>query len=249
MTRKGDLVTEVLKPTHLMALAALIAVCILFFFLGKWQWDRTQDILNAERAASEQAVPVTSVAGNELRPEDFGRTVTASGRFVLDNQVRVTNRLESDQPSAEVGEWIVSEFMEESGARIAVLRGWVPTGASFSTPSESVSIQGVLQPDEVFYEGAVADQSEVVVIDSTELSGIWDSELAAGFIVVTAQDPATASSPLPVPPTIATADVAFPLQNFFYAIQWWIFALFAVALYFRWIFVSARERSREKQLQ
>jgi cytochrome oxidase assembly protein ShyY1 len=82
-----------------------------------------------------------------------------------------------------------------------------------------------------------------VVIDSVELSDIWSTDLAVGFVVLTLQDPVNDSMPLPVPPTIATADVAFPLQNFFYAIQWWIFALFAVALYLRWIFVSARERS------
>ncbi len=243
MTRKGDLFTEVRKPTHLLALAALIGVCVLFFFLGKWQWDRTQNILNAERAASEQAVNVATVVGDELRSEDFGRTVIASGRYVPENQVRVTNRLESDQPNAQVGEWIVSEFIVDSGARVTVLRGWVPTGASYSTPSETVAIEGILQPDEAFYEGAVAGQSGVVVIDSVELSDIWSTDLAVGFVVLTLQDPVNDSMPLPVPPTIATADVAFPLQNFFYAIQWWIFALFAVALYLRWIFVSARERS------
>lgn len=247
MTRKGDLFTEVRRPTHLLALAALIGVCVLFFFLGKWQWDRTQNILNAERAASEQAVPVTDVVGDvvgdELQPQDFGRTVLATGRYVPENQVRVTNRLESDQSGAAVGEWIVSEFIVDSGTRIAVLRGWVPSGASFFTPTERVALEGVLQPNEVFYEGAVASQSGVVVIDSAELSDIWGSELASGFVVLITQDPAPVSSPVPVPPTIATADVAFPLQNFFYAIQWWIFAVFAVALYFRWIYVSARERS------
>ena len=32
-----------------------------------------------------------------------------------------------------------------------------------------------------------------------------------------------------------TAEVGFPLQNFFYAIQWWVFALFAVTIYIRWL--------------
>jgi hypothetical protein len=37
--------------------------------------------------------------------------------------------------------------------------------------------------------------------------------------------------------------VAFPLQNFFYAIQWWIFALFAVAVYVRWLVVGSKLRT------
>lgn len=244
MTRKGNVFTEVRKPTHILALAALIGVCVLFFFLGKWQWDRTQNILNAERAASEQAVPVSEIAGEELNPEDFGRAVTAAGRYVPANQVRVTNRLENGQPDAQVGEWVVSEFVVDSGLRIAVLRGWVPTAAEYSTPSEPVVIAGILQPDEAFYEGAVSGQSGVVVIDSEELSDIWGEPLAAGFVVLTTQEPQGVSVPTPVPPTISTSDVAFPLQNFFYAIQWWIFALFAIVLYFRWIVVSGREHSQ-----
>jgi cytochrome oxidase assembly protein ShyY1 len=247
MTRKGDVFTEVRRPTHILALAALIGVCLLFFFLGKWQWDRTQDILDAERAASEEAVEISAVVGGELEPENFGRSVTATGRFVSENQVRVTNRLEDGQPNAQVGEWVVSEFVVDSGIRIAVLRGWVPPASEYSTPSESIVIEGVLQPNEVFYEGAVSGQSSVVVIDSNELSDIWNSPLTDGFIVLATQMPQGVSNPIPVPPTIATSDVTFPLQNFFYAIQWWIFALFAIALYFRWIAVSVREHSHVQE--
>jgi hypothetical protein len=54
------------------------------------------------------------------------------------------------------------------------------------------------------------------------------------------QKPVTANAPEWVPPTISTGDVAFPLQNFFYAIQWWIFALFAVAVYVRWLIVGSK---------
>lgn len=244
MTRKGDLFTQFRKVTHLVALVALVGTCVLFFFLGKWQWDRTQNILNAERAASGQAVSVADIASESLLAEDFGRSVTAEGKYELRNQVRVSNRLENGRSDAQIGEWVVSEFAVDSGIRIAVLRGWVPPGGEFATPIEPVVIEGVIQPNEVFYDGAVAGQTGVVVIDSVELSEIWDSELVSGFIVLKSQDPKGALNPIPVPPTIATADVAFPLQNFFYAIQWWVFALFSVALYGRWILVSAREQAQ-----
>jgi hypothetical protein len=36
-------------------------------------------------------------------------------------------------------------------------------------------------------------------------------------------------------------DVAFPLQNFFYAVQWWVFALFAVVVYARWLYLDAKK--------
>ena len=47
--------------------------------------------------------------------------------------------------------------------------------------------------------------------------------------------------PVPVPPTVQVGDVAFPLQNFFYAIQWWVFALFAVVVYARWLYLDAKK--------
>ena len=47
-------------------------------------------------------------------------------------------------------------------------------------------------------------------------------------------------------PTVQTADVPFPLQNFFYAFQWWIFGAFAVAFYLRWLWLEAH-RSDDAQ--
>ena len=53
------------------------------------------------------------------------------------------------------------------------------------------------------------------------------------------EDPSTSPAPIPVPPTVQTSDVPFPLQNFFYAFQWWIFAGFGVAVYLRWLWVES----------
>jgi cytochrome oxidase assembly protein ShyY1 len=47
------------------------------------------------------------------------------------------------------------------------------------------------------------------------------------------------AAPEPAAPTVQTADVPFPLQNFFYAFQWWIFAAFAVVVYLRWLWLDA----------
>ena len=47
-------------------------------------------------------------------------------------------------------------------------------------------------------------------------------------------------SPVPVVPTVQTSDVPFPLQNFVYAFQWWLFALFGVVVYLRWLWLETR---------
>ena len=99
----------------------------------------------------------------------------------------------------------------------------------------------MLQPNEAFYQGSGVSSSEVVVIDSDALETVWGVDLSDGFIVLQEQNPMASGEPLPVPATISTADVPFPLQNFFYAIQWWIFAGFAVILFIRWVLVSSRK--------
>ena len=231
--------TRAKTPASILAVLSLIAVCVLFFFLGKWHWDRTQDILDAERAASMAAVPVSEIA-QPLRPEDFGRTVTATGSFVGTEQVGIGSRLSRESVA---GDWIVSALELETGQSIAVVRGWVPQGQAFATPEETVRIEGVLQPSDTFYETSGEPGGEIVTIDSQQLSTLWNTTLLDGYIVMQSQSPIVENSPESVPPTISTAEVAFPLQNFFYAIQWWVFALFAITIYIRWLVIGSKLRT------
>jgi cytochrome oxidase assembly protein ShyY1 len=231
--------TRAKTPASILALLSLILVCVLFFFLGKWQWDRTQDILDAERAAAMAAVPVSEI-DQPLDPQDYGRTVTATGSFINEDQVRIGSRLSGESIS---GDWIVSALEIDTGQSIAVVRGWVPQGQLFTTPEGAVSIEGVLQPNDTFYATGGDSGGEIVTIDSQQLSELWDAPLLDGYVVVQSQSPTEANSPESVPPTISTAEVAFPLQNFFYAIQWWVFALFAVTIYIRWLVMGSKLRT------
>jgi cytochrome oxidase assembly protein ShyY1 len=239
MPPSNDFWSRARTPASILALLSLIAVCVLFFFLGKWQWDRTQDILDAERAASMAAVPIGQIV-QPMNPEDYGRTVTATGSYREVDQVRIGSRLSSDSVS---GDWIVSALEIESGGSIAVVRGWVPQGQTFATPGEIISIEGILQPSDTFYQGPLDPSGEVLTIDSEQLSAVWNTTLFDGYIVMQSQSPMGVNSPESVPPTISTADVAFPLQNFFYAIQWWVFSLFAVTIYIRWLVVGSKLRT------
>jgi cytochrome oxidase assembly protein ShyY1 len=239
MRQSSDFASRAKTPASILAVLALIGVCVLFFFLGKWQWDRTQDILEAERAATFAAVSVAEIQ-QPMNSQDFGRSVSAVGKYIEQDQVRIGSRFSPDSIS---GDWIVSAFELSSGQRVAVVRGWVPEGSSFSTPESLVTLEGVLHPSESFYDFGGDQSGEVIVIDSQQLSDFWNSALLDGFIVIQSQIPLDSGAPLFVPPTISTADVAFPLQNFFYAIQWWVFALFAVAIYIRWLVFGSKLRA------
>lgn len=219
---------------------ALIAGCVL---LGRWQWERTQDILAAERAAQGAPISVSEVAapGTPIDGADIGRQIVATGSYRADLQVAVTNRILGEQ----AGIWVVTPIELADGSLVAVNRGWLPDAAAagFIPPSGEVTVQGTYTPDEAFYADARSAPGTVVAISGTALATTWQLPTRSGYLNLVSQVPATAPAPEPVPATVQTSDVPFPLQNFGYAFQWWIFALFVVFAYVRWLRLDARPKA------
>ena len=232
-----------LTPRWLLGLAILVGLVIAAVLLGRWQWDRTHTILDAERAAISAPIPVQDVFAategtpTEVPSDGIGRPVTATGRYLPEAQVAVANRSLDGMP----GVWIVTGLELSDGQVVSVLRGWLPSAddVAAAPPPGAVTVSGVLQPDEEFYADAATDPGVVASIASDRLAEIWQRPVLPGFVVLQSQEPSLSAAPSPVPPTVSTADVPFPLQNFFYAFQWWIFAAFGVALYLRWLWIEA----------
>lgn len=229
-----------LTPRWLVGLLVLLVLVALAIMLGRWQWDRTQTILVAERAAAAQPVDVAGVladATDEVPAEGIGRPVLATGTYAPDQQAVVASRSLDGQP----GVWLVTGLTLADGSTVAVLRGWLPdaSAAGAVVPAEPVTVTGVLQPDEAFYAGTAPVDGVVASIDHAVLAKMWGVPVRPGFIVLQQQAPMVEPAPSPVPPTVQTADVPFPLQNFFYAFQWWIFAAFGIVFYLRWLWIEA----------
>jgi cytochrome oxidase assembly protein ShyY1 len=216
---------------------ALIAGCVL---LGRWQWERTQDILAAERAAQGAPISVGAVAapGAEIDGADIGRQITATGTYLAELQVVVTNRVLRDA----TGIWVVTPLQLADGTVVAVNRGWLPDSSApgLVPPTGQVTVQGTYTPDETFYADAQSAPGTTAAISGTALGKRWNLATRTGYLNLVTQSPASAPAPVPVPATVQTSDVAFPWQNFGYAFQWWIFALFVVFAYVRWLRLEAR---------
>ena len=223
----------------LLALVALIAFVVVSIVLGRWQWDRTQDILSAERAAAAEAIALSQLTDDDGTWDnaDIGRKVILEGQFT-DDELLLPNR----EYQGDAGTWTITRFQLEDQRSVAVVRGWLPNGVT-SPPirQEPTRVEGVLHPNEAFYEGA--NESQIVTVDASALADEWGADLIDGYVMAQELDPvllaADAPAPVIVPPTVQVGDVAFPLQNFFYAIQWWIFAAFAVFVYGRWLYLDA----------
>jgi cytochrome oxidase assembly protein ShyY1 len=216
---------------------ALIAGCVI---LGRWQWERTNDILAAERAAQGAPISVTELAapGVEIDGADIGRQVRATGTYLDDLQIAVLNRVYQDSP----GIWVVTPLRLADGSVIAINRGWLPdeNAPGFAPPAGEVTVQGTYTPDESFYADSPSEPGRAVAISGTALGSRWELPTRSGYLNLVLQSPVSEPAPIPVPDTVQTSDVPFPLQNFGYAFQWWIFALFVVFAYVRWLRLDAR---------
>ncbi len=228
-----------------LALVALVLIagCV---FLGRWQWDRTQNIVEAERLAVSAPVAVEVIAGvdDQLPDASIGRPVVAQGRYLKGGQVIVVQRSLRGQP----GVWVLTPLELSDGSIIGVLRGWLESEGApgIIPPSGEVTVTGIMHPDERFYPDAVTDPGIAVAISSARLSDSWGPGTRSGYVMLTETSPTSdqttgfaTPAPEPALPTVQTAGVPFPLQNFFYAIQWWIFALFIAAVYARWLWLDA----------
>lgn len=238
--RTSDVIRLALTPRWLAALLVVVAFAVTAALLGRWQWDRTQTILAAERAAAAQPAAVESVLRDfdEVPAGSIGHPVTATGRFDPSMQVFVTNREHDGEP----GVWVVSGLRLDSGGTVAVLRGWLPStdDPAAAVPTGPVTVAGVVQPDETFYADARTDPGTVASIAHDRLAELWGASLLPGYVTLDSATPVASEAPVPVLPTVVTSDVAFPLQNFFYAWQWWVFALFAFVVYARWLWLEAK---------
>ena len=236
-----DLWRTAITPRWLVALIVLVAFIAACIVLGRWQWDRTQDILAAERAAASAPIELAELLNDDgtWNNADIGRAVIADGRFT-DDELLLPNR----EYQGEAGTWTITRFELDDGRSVAVVRGWLPNDLESPPIRQDVTrVEGVLHPNEEFYEGA--NETQIVTVVAPELAREWNTDLIDGYVMMQVQDPillaADAPAPVIVPPTVQVGDVPFPLQNFFYAIQWWVFAAFAIFIYGRWLYLDARK--------
>jgi cytochrome oxidase assembly protein ShyY1 len=173
-----------------------------------------------------------------------GRPVTAAGEYADLPVLLIAQRELEGRP----GDWVVAPFVVE-GTTVAVLRGWVdaPTSPAITSPTGSVDLSGALQPFEEFYaEGVVRDDGRLVAISRQEIERAWGTPVLSLVLVQAGQVPPSQPAPLPVPLTVQTADVPFPLQNAAYTLQWFVFAAFVWVMWWLWV---VRQSPRDEESQ
>ncbi|MEV0967524.1 SURF1 family protein [Microtetraspora glauca] len=242
-----------LVALHLLAVGVLVS----FFFLGRWQLGEFEESGMPKAAADPAPVAVTDLAalGGHTESDVAGRQVTAQGTFDAQGQLLVADR-EADvsAPGGRVasgrGFWILTPMRLTDGTIIPIVRGWVPSASdpALAVPTGTVTVTGRLRPAEqtdAVQRTGVLPAGQVATVSTSELINLWtDGKLRSGFVVATAQDTPSGAKSVAVPAPAVGSGLTW--RNLAYAAQWWIFAIFAVFMWFHFVRDAVRESRGER---
>ncbi|MCX2970477.1 MULTISPECIES: SURF1 family protein [Streptomyces] len=225
------------------ALNVFLVLAVPFcLFMGSWQLGRFEDRVDshqegkarAERTAAEDAVPLASLL--PVTKETFGRTAEVSGRYdtAADRQFLVPGRRLDD----ESGSYVLSLLRPQApGERaVPVVRGWLPGEPDAARvpppPSGQVRVTGALQASESGGASGLPD-GQLGAISAATLVNLVPYPVHDAWLTV----PEPADGLRAVPPTAPKGSgldmKAF--QNLGYTAEWFVFAGFAVFMWFRFL--------------
>ena len=230
---------------HLIAVL-IVAVTVL---LGWWQWTVSEGHKSDKSAALAHAtpVPLNDVFGhNDAFPgEETGRPAILEGTWLPADTVYVSGH--------QGGYWVATPLQVGSAAAgdaaaIYVVRGWIDDPASApAAPSGAAKLVGWLQPPE--NAGLVDDKPGDDVLPELNIANAMhhvQQDLYSGYAVVAdheggwpASDTAVndGSAGLEAAQLNAMPQASFTtgLRNALYALEWWVFALFAIYIWWRYV--------------
>jgi len=218
--------------------------------LGFWQFDRLDQRLAQNEVITKhfktEPVPLDDAlpAGAQVDDESEWTRVTATGTYDVEQQVTVKFTTRDGAPGVDV----VTPLVLASGDAVLVDRGWMPTKNTMgrpdvpSPPSGEVSIRGWLRQDNGATGQAIRPvDGQVRAISSVGLSKSVPYELVGGYLNLRSESPKPARALAAEPrPELGQG------PHFFYALQWWFFALLAVVGYFWFARAEAAERDQAR---
>lgn len=231
-----------LQPRWLGLLAVVALVMVTFGWLGSWQLNVARNKGQAAAAAAVPHLPVAPLT-SVLQPHDsfpvdgLGRRVTASGHYDAARQVVVTPR----RLNGITGAWVITPLVVDgTGARLAVLRGFVRSAADAGPPpTTALTVSGALAPSESPSSDATVTSMPAGQMSSVDLAALvnrWPGAVYNAFVFASTEtpDPAAAGTPQRVPtPVDPPGGLAW--RNAAYAFQWWIFAGFALYMWVKMV--------------
>lgn len=242
----------------LSLLAVVLAVGGVMITLGVWQYDVYESKTASATAQRASAPPVplnTLFAVDEGLPaKAVGRRVSVSGTWgPAADQMFVSDRHQDGRD----GFWVITPLMlspestgtpptdsspSKSFGAVLVVRGWVatPTDPAATPPSGRVDVVGsVIASEAQDSSGAAATSRILPSLRIPTMVHLVDYQLYDAFVVQSSATPPVAAGPITIPPPAPPTDHA-GIRNVAYAVQWWIFAAFALFMWLRMLIDTHR---------
>jgi cytochrome oxidase assembly protein ShyY1 len=209
----------------------VILLCVLFAFLGRWQWHRHEDRrdrrVQYESVASAPVVPIGQVmtAPARLVDKDQYRLVTLTGTYDAGHQLLQRN------PNGRSGFAVITPLVASDGEALLVNRGFVgPSTTDTNTPASDVTPpSGQVGVIVRLRESAAPDErsappGQVYSIDAAQIAEQLPYPVYEAYGELVEQDP-------PPPAALELPQSQSPGlgPHLFYAIQWWLFIGVAIA--------------------
>lgn len=207
-----------------------VAMCVLFWWLGTWQWgrhvDRTARNDAIETAIQEQPIPLTTAMPdpNTLSAESVYRAVEARGTYLPDLQLLQRN------PLGRSGFDVITPLSLTSGGTVLVNRGWSASSAT-DTNSPAADVTAPTGQVEVTLRlrepqppsGRTGPPGQIYDISPGQFPGELPAPVYAAYGELVDQEP----EPDPALELAGPAETGIGV-HLFYAIQWWLFIVIAL---------------------
>jgi cytochrome oxidase assembly protein ShyY1 len=226
-----------LRQPRWLALGFLVIIVVpSFVLLARWQLHRLDDRRhqNAVVVANSGATPVAvatvmtpdASAGSVGDAQDW-KQVTATGRYDVAHQVLVRKR----PMDGANGYWVVTPLVTDSGAVLAVNRGWLEAkqGATAevsdvpAAPTGEVTVIGRVRPSEDAPQPQPSDLPAGQVTDLDVRLVADGGPVYPGYVDLVSSVPPQADGLTPIPLPDLTEG-----PHLSYAMQWVLFAVVAV---------------------
>lgn len=209
-----------------LAIGAVLAVVMAV--LGVWQMQRSVDsgAAGIRQRAAEPPVPLLEYIRLDGTVADvYGKPVTVSGAYVPGQELLI--------PGGD-GTWrVLAAFQVTDGRVVPIVRGEAtgPAGATQPdavppAPSGTRTETGLFLPGEGDTDQALPAGS-LGSVRMPLLAQKWSQQLTPGFVTL---DAAHAAAQGLAPASVTLPQGEKSLMNGSYALQWWLFAAFALGM-------------------
>lgn len=210
-----------MRGKQALIIACGVIVALVMAGLGLWQMQVFEDEgqHSAEERARLEPIPVLSQidANNEVG-DVYGRPVTASGTYLPAQQTLVRDA--GGDPR------VLAALQLADGRVLPVVLGTTtgkPAVATGSATVTGVFLASEATPDTVPSLGA----GELAAVRLPELAQLWPQRVLPGYVTLPAEEAAGHGL---APAKIGLPSGDGPMRNSGYAVQWWVFAAFAIGI-------------------